>query len=214
MAVAFGVSWTKIRKIGIEIAVRAQLWNPALPGHARFESKISKGNRPVGLREPSYVSHLGPGKRLAASNWTKEVGILTVIVFIAVGAFSLSAAIFVQFRALQAEVVSLKRHLAGTTEKLAKLEANVVVARPDPTDINEGADRRKLASASGMPQASFTLTQDEVKLIRDFIKVPPAPPGAAQNINIGDLLSDTALALLPEPIMKKAAQATGRKVHS
>jgi hypothetical protein len=204
MAAALGVFWAKIRKIGIEIAGRAQLWNPALPRHARFESKISKRNRPAGLRESSDVPHLGPEKRLAASKWTKEMRILTVIVFVAVGAFSLSAAIFVQFRALQAEVVSLKRHLAGTTEKLAKLEANVVAARPDPTDINEGADRRKLASASGMPQASFTLTQDEVKLIRDFIKVPPAPPGAARNINIGDLLSDTALAPLPEPIMKKA----------
>jgi hypothetical protein len=117
MEIAFGVLWAKIRKIGIEIAGRAQFWNPALPKHARFESKISKGNRPPGLREPSrHVPHLGPEKRLAASKWTKEVGILTVIVFIAVGAFSLSAAIFVQFRALQAEVVSLKRHLAGTTE--------------------------------------------------------------------------------------------------
>jgi len=208
-AVAFGVFWAKIRKIGIEIAGRAQFWNPALPKHARFASKISKGNRPLGLREPSDVPHLSPEKRLAASNWTKEAGILTVIVFIAVGAFGLGAAIFVQFSALKAEVVSLKRHLAGTTEKLAKLEANVAVTRPDPNDINEGADRRKLAGASGMPQASFTLTQDEVKLIRDFIKVPPAPPGAARNINIGDLLSDTALAPLPEPIMKKAPKLLG-----
>jgi hypothetical protein len=88
--------------------------------------------------------------------------------------------------------------LAGMTG-----EANVLVAQPDPNDIKNGADGRMLASASGVPQASFTLTQDEVKLIRDFIKVPPSLPGAAQNIKVGDLVPNIALVPLPEPIMKK-----------
>src|SRR5262249_20179875 len=75
MAAAFGVFWAKIRKIGIEIAGRAQLWNPALPRQARFESKISKRNRPAGLREPSNVPHLAPQKSLPPTTSTQERGI-------------------------------------------------------------------------------------------------------------------------------------------
>jgi hypothetical protein len=96
--------------------------------------------------------------------------------------------------------------LAGMTG-----EANVLVAQPDPNDIKNGADGRMLASASGVPQASFTLTQDEVKLIRDFIKVPPSLPGAAQNIKVGDLVPNIALVPLPEPIMKKASKLLGAR---
>jgi hypothetical protein len=107
---------------------------------------------------------------------------------------------------LKIEVASLKKGLAGATEKLAKLEANVVAARPDPNDIKNGA---VLASAGRTPQAPFALTHDEIQLIRDFIKVPLPLPGAPQNINVGDLLPDTALAPLPEPIMKMVPKLLG-----
>src|SRR6266478_3414392 len=87
--------------------------------------------------------------------------------------------------------------LAGMTG-----EANVLVAQPDPNDIKNGADGRMIASTSGLPQASFTLTQLEVKLICYFIKLPPSLPGAAQNF---------ALVPLPEPIMKKASKLLGAR---
>jgi hypothetical protein len=167
--------------------------------------------RTIGLGRLPYAPQLGPEKRLAARKWTKEVRILTGIVFTAFGAFSLSAVIFVQFNALKVDVVSLKRDLAITAEKLAKLEANVTVARPDPNDIKNSADSQMLGRAAGMPRASFTLTPDELTLIRAIIKVPPPLPGVVQSINVGDLLPNTGLAPLPEPITKKAPKLLGAR---
>jgi hypothetical protein len=169
----------------------------------------SRSLRPIGSGGPTYFSDLSPEKSLAPSKRRKEAGILTGIVLAAFGTFIISAVILVQFSALKVEVANLKTNLAGTTEKIATLEANIVAARPDPKEIKEGV--RKLASAGEAPQPLLALTHDEVKLIRDFIKVPPPPVGAAQSINIGDLLPDAGLTPLPEPIMKKVPKLVGAR---
>jgi hypothetical protein len=132
-------------------------------------------------------------------------------VLLALVTLSLGTVIFVQLGALKNEVASLKRELAGTTGKLATLEANAAAARAQANESKDGADARMLASAGPTPQAPLALSPAEIQLILDVIKVPPALPGAARNINVGDLLPDTALAPLPEPIMRKVPKLLGAR---
>jgi hypothetical protein len=143
----------------------------------------------------------------AASPRRKGALILTGIVLAAAGTFSLGAVIFIQLSTLRIEVASLKRELAGSTAKLARLEANA--ARSHPNEIKDGADARMLTSS--IPRAPLVLTHDEVQFILAVIKVPPPPPGAAPKINVGDLLPDTALAPLPEPITRKVPKLLGAR---
>jgi hypothetical protein len=167
--------------------------------------------RAIGFGGPTFFPDLRPEMTGAATPRRKGALIVTGIVLAAVATFSLGAVIFIQINTLKIEVASLKRELAGTTGKLTRLEANVVAARSHPNEIKDGADARVLTSAGSIPRAPLVLTHDEVQLILAVIKVPPPPPGAAPKINVGDLLPDTVLAPLPEPITRKVPKLLGAK---
>jgi hypothetical protein len=165
--------------------------------------------RAIGFGGPTFFPDLGT-ERLAGKRM-KEARILTGLVLLALVTFTLGAIMFVQLSALKNEVASLKRELAGTMRKLAKLEANVASARSNPNEVKDGAGTRMPASAGSMPRAPLALSRDEIQLILDFIKVPPAAPGAMLKINVGDLLPDTALAPFPEPIVRKVPELVGAR---
>jgi hypothetical protein len=167
--------------------------------------------RAIGFGGPTFFPDLGPDMTGAASPRRKGALILTGIVLAAVGTFSLGAVIFIQLSTLKLEVASLKKELAGSTAKLARFEATVGAARSHPNEIKDGADARMLTSAGSIPRAPLVLTHDEVQFILAVIKVPPPPPGAAPKINVGDLLPDTVLAPLPEPITRKVPKLLGAR---
>lgn len=167
--------------------------------------------RAIGFGGPTFFPDLRPDMTGAASPRRKGALILTGIVLAVVGTFSLGAVIFIQLSTLKLEVASLKKELAGSTAKLARFEATVGAARSHPNEIKDGADARMLTSAGSIPRAPLVLTHDEVQLILAVIKVPPPPPGATPKINVGDLLPDTVLAPLPEPITRKVPRLLGAR---
>lgn len=194
----------------------------ARPVHARdLRYFLARRTRPwsrllrtMGFGGPTYFPHLGPRVTLTSSTSSKSskvAGILTGIVLAALATLSLGAVILAQFSGFKIEIAGLKSDLAGMTKKLAKLEANVAAALPHPDEMKDGADAWMLRSSGRTPQAPFALSRDEIQLIRDFVKVPPPLPGAARNINVGDLLLGIALAPLPEPIMEKVPKLRGAR---
>lgn len=165
----------------------------------------------MGFGGPTYFPHLGPRVTLTSSKSSKEAGILTGIVLAALATLSLGAVILVQFSGFKIEIAGLKGDLADMRKRLGKLEANVPATLTHPIEIKDGADAWMLRSSGRTPQAPFALSRDEIQLIRDFVKVPPPLPGAARNINVGDLLLGIALAPLPEPIMEKVPKLRGAR---
>jgi hypothetical protein len=161
-----------------------------------------------GIEGPSYFSQVGPRIRLSLSQRGKEAGIVTGLVLTALGMLAIGALVLAQFNSFKIEIGALKRDLAGTREKLGKLEADAAVALLS-KETKHGADDGPLGSAGVTP--AFTLTRDEIQLIRDFIKVPPPLPGVVQSINAGDRLPDSSLAPLPEPIMEKVPKLKGAR---
>jgi hypothetical protein len=148
--------------------------------------------------------------RLGLSKRSKRAGIVASIVLAVFMTLGLGAVILAAFNSFKIEMTGLKRDLAATREKLAKLEANLSAALLS-EKMKRGFDDRMLGSTSVTPTIQFALSREEIQLIRDFIKVPPPLPGAAQNINIGDHLPETTLAPLPEPIMEKVPKLRGAR---
>ena len=124
----------------------------------------------------------------------------------------LGAVILAEFNSFKIEMTGLKRDLAVTREKLAKLEANLGAALLS-EKMKRSFDDRMLGSTSVTPTTQFALSREEIQLIRDFIKVPPPLPGAAQNINVGDHLPEATLAPLPEANHGQGAKVEGSQVH-
>jgi hypothetical protein len=147
---------------------------------------------------------------LALSKRSKQAGVVAGIVLAVFITLALAAVFLAQFNSFKVEVTGLKKDLAATREKLAKLEESVAAALVS-EKIKHSIDDRMLGSVAVTPTASFALTRDEVQLIRDFIKVPPPLLGTTQNINVGDHLPETTLAPLPEPIMEKVPKLRGAR---
>ena len=203
----------------------AASWSASRPATLRADKQYkktwSRWLRSIGLGGPTYFAPLEPETKLAAfappepettlaaSKRSKKAGILAGIVLAALATLGVGAAVVGQFTAVKIQITGLKNDVAGLREKLAKLEANVVAAPPLANEAKGGADARMPAIPVRTPP--FSLTRDEIQLIRDFIKVPPAPPGAARNINVGDILPDTALAPLPDQIMEKLPKLRGAR---
>ena len=56
---------------------------------------------------------------------------------------------------------------------------------------------------------SFQLTQDEIQLVRSYIKATPVTSEAGATINVGEDLRDTAMLPLPSQIAAKSARLAG-----
>jgi hypothetical protein len=159
---------------------------------------------------PPHFLRLAPRLGLVSSERHKEAVIVTGVVLAILGTLTLGAASVAQFNKFRIEIAGLKRDLGGMREKLAKLEANPV-ASPHSKEMKHDVEDRTVNTVGPPPTAPFALTRDEIQLIRDFIKVPPPLPGAAQNISVGDLLPAAALAPLPEPIMDRVPKLRGAR---
>jgi hypothetical protein len=168
------------------------------------------GSIGFGGEKVAHFPHLAPRMRLGLSKRSKRAGIVASIVLAVFMTLGLGAVILAAFNSFKIEMTGLKRDLAAAREKLAKLEANVSAALLS-EKMKRGFDDRMLGSTSVTPTIQFALSREEIQLIRDFIKVPPPLPGAAQNINIGDHLPETTLAPLPEPIMEKVPKLRGAR---
>ena len=55
------------------------------------------------------------------------------------------------------------------------------------------------------------LTREEVQLVRDYIKVPPAPPGTAATIQLGGVVPAATLVPLPQQIGGKCPRLIGAR---
>jgi cell division protein FtsB len=112
-----------------------------------------------------------------------------------------------QLAAGKGEVAKLRAEISAMKERVSRLEKGVAqFSASNPSNP-------KIINAQSVPPATtaLSLTNDEVSLIRYFIKLPPPPPGATPSIAIGDLLPEARLMPLPESISEKLPKLRGAR---
>ncbi len=132
----------------------------------------------------------------------------------AAGAFG-AVTVYGQIKGLKAELASARRDLAGAKDRLARLERRLDTAAPQSAQPQGHLGRppdgvggvRIDAPAAGL----LDLSREEVQLVRDYIKLPPAPPGAVQTMALGAPLPDTMLMPLPSQITDKFPRLIGAR---
>ena len=110
-------------------------------------------------------------------------------------------AIVAEISGLKSEIAGLKRDLSATKEKLSRVEKGVGEILAAQNHAPAASARADLRNRSA--RAAITLSEDEIKLVRTFIKVPPPTSGTPQTISIGDSVPPSALMLIPVPLMDK-----------
>jgi hypothetical protein len=136
-----------------------------------------------------------------------------LLLIVAAGAFG-AVTVYGQIKGLKAELASARRELAGAKDRLSRLERRVDTAGPQSAQPQGNLGRpdgvgsvRADASAAG----PLELSREEVQLVRDYIKLPPAPPGSVQTMALGAPVPDTMLMPLPSPITDKFPRLLGAR---
>jgi hypothetical protein len=118
-----------------------------------------------------------------------------------------------QIRSLKTEVATLHRELSLLKERTARMVEEK--AKQDANQQKEATNKSTVEKSGVGPdgrtdQATLNLTQEEVGLIRDFIKPAPVAGTPAPAINVGDTV-DVATIPLPSQLMEKIPKLLGAR---
>jgi hypothetical protein len=117
-------------------------------------------------------------------------------------------AVYVQISTLKAEIATLKRELASQKDKLGKLEKGMGDVAAAQNDLVAALTR---SDSRGWSRATMTLSDDEKRLVRSVIKVPPPAPGTAPTINVDDAVPSSALIVIPAQLIEKLPKLKDRR---
>jgi hypothetical protein len=118
-----------------------------------------------------------------------------------------------QIRSLKTEVATLHRELSLLKERTARMVEEKT--KQDANQQKEATNKSSVEKSGVGPdgrtdQATLNLTQEEVGLIRDFIKPAPVAGTPAPAINVGDTV-DVATIPLPSQLMEKIPKLLGAR---
>jgi len=119
--------------------------------------------------------------------------------------------VLLQLRNIKGEIRGLKDELTIVRQRVAKAEAKLNAVGPDARGSTDRTEARVNGISNRPDPPPFTLSREEVQVIRDFIKVPPPRRGVTRNINVGDVVSTVGLASLPELVMEKIPKLRGAR---
>jgi len=142
-------------------------------------------------------------RSMRAASLVLLVALLAVAVF---GGVSLLG----QIQGLKTELANTRRELTGAKDRIARLERRLDTTAP-PSDSLQSRMRLNDGAAAMRQEAPLELSREEIQLMRDYIKMPPAPPGAAATIAIGAVVPDAILLPLPQQISDKFPRLIGAR---
>jgi hypothetical protein len=129
----------------------------------------------------------------------------------------LAAMAFSQVEAVRADVSAAREEVMLAQEHATRLERRLEKALQDfdqrqakaseQTQTNTAQNNTGMENRAERP--SFQLTQDEMKLIRSYIKASPVTSEVAATISVGEELRNTTLLPLPSQIATKSPRLAG-----
>ena len=134
----------------------------------------------------------------------------------------LAAMAFSQLKAVSADVSAAREELMLAQEHATRLERRLEKALQDfdqrlakaseqaqSNTAQNNAAQNNAGNENRAERPSFQLTQDEMQLIRSYIKASPVTSEVAATISVGEELRDTTLLPLPSQIAMKSPRLAG-----
>jgi hypothetical protein len=151
--------------------------------------------------------------------WAGPVGAVLAAVFglTSVVAAVLAAMAFSQLKAVRADAGMAREELMLAQEQATRLERRLDRTVQDfdqrlakfSEQTQSNTAQNNTAKEAPAERPSFQLTQEEIQLIRSYIKASPVTSEAAGTISVGEELRDATLLPLPSQIATKSQRLAG-----
>ena len=156
-----------------------------------------------GAREPEIATQEKPRAKRQAAGSASALGVFLSICFglLAICGITISF-LFLQIKDMKVEMTGIKQRLAATEAHLGRFEKIAQQQLVKESNIFDGPPRR----------TPIELGNDDMKAIRASIRVLPSKPGAVlQKTRVGDKISDTKSAPIPESLVTQMPKLRGAK---
>ena len=111
------------------------------------------------------------------------------------------AALFIQIRDMKVEIAHWEQNLFATRARLSQVEK-----------IEREKITKEARTLNAQPrQIPVTLSNDDMKAIRAFIKVLPSKPGSQQKIHAGEEISDITAVPVPDSLVNQIPKLRGAR---
>ena len=135
----------------------------------------------------------------------------TLLFPISIGLLSVSSIVgFVllgRVEGINSDLAAMKNDLAATKQRMTRAEKTF----GDVTTLKEQLLSNRTRIECRPSRSTLTLPDLERDLVRQFIKVPPPPPGAQPRIQIGESLPDGILSPFPDQLIEKLPKLRGAR---
>jgi hypothetical protein len=197
--------------------------------HRSFGSK-AQAPQQKSLQPASLLAFISTKRRLMSGLWRRHVSenipgektdglvgrigspafaLLSLLVVITCAGAAIALG---QINSLKSDVALLRRELIPLRERLEKLEQQMKRDADQRQEAQNRSDAEKEKSGAGIPtdQTALSLSQEEVQLIRDYIKAAPSAGIAAPAIKVGDPVGAATIPL-PSPLTEKVPKLAGAR---
>jgi len=152
--------------------------------------------------EPEIATQEKPRAKRRAAGRASALGVFLSICFGLLAICGIIIALlFLQIKEMKVEMTGIKQRLAATEAHLGRFEKIAQQQTVKEQQIVEASPRH----------TPITLSNDDIKAIRAFIKVLPSKPGAQAKIRVGDQISDIGSAPVPESLVNQMPKLRGAK---
>jgi hypothetical protein len=158
---------------------------------------------PARAGEPDIATQEKPKAKRQVAGRASALGVFLSICFGLLAICGIIIALLLlQIKDMKVEMTSIKQRLAATEAHLGRFEKTAQQQVVKESNIYDGPPRR----------IPLELGNDDMKAIRASIKVFPSKPGAAQQkTRVGDKISDTRSAPIPESLVTQLPKLRGAK---
>jgi hypothetical protein len=167
--------------------------------------------RAIWRRHLEQDANLKAGSRRAGNVSGAAIALLSLLVLVICAG---AVVALTQIRSLKSKVATLQRELSPLRERAARADllekAKQNADQQKEAQIRSDVERNKAGAESRTEQAALNLTQDEIRLIREFIKPAPVAGTPAPAINVGDAVGGGTIPL-PSPLMEKIPKLLGAR---
>ena len=152
--------------------------------------------------EPEIATQEKPKAKRQAAGRASALGVFLSICFgLLVICGTIIAFLFLQIKDMKVQMTGIKQRLAATEAHLGRFEKIAQQQLVKESNIFDGPQRR----------TPIELGNDDMKAIRASIRVLPSTGATQQKTHVGDKISDTKSATIPESLVTQMPKLRGAK---
>lgn len=121
-----------------------------------------------------------------------------------------AAAVAMQFRSMKSEIASLQREVLSLKERLTRIDQAERARQLEKANTERANSGDNKSGGNLAQEAALTLSADEIRLIRDFIKPAQSADPASTPMSVGDPIIGPTIPL-PSPLTEKVPKLIGAR---